>query len=474
MALQKLCALLQQVMIGRQWGVGERTDAFFVAQIIPLLLGGQLCASVTSALVASSDGRGPLECGRTAAASVGILGCVTALAAALGLGSEAAVHVLAGGLSSRAQIDCVHLMVLMLPLLPLQACSAILTAQALASSRFLRAAVAGWCVPLGGAVGALVSGHVGFDAVVLGTVGGAGCQLVLLLLSLRYVKPIRPVWETQYCLGVIKRGLAIFLSLSVGNGYVLVDRWMAGRGSPGEVAAVAFACNVVSVPGSLIVTAISNAVLPTLTRSRDVINEFSSHGVMALKLSLCLWIPSAMAFVLAKPLILAVLFSRHTSATAGPTAALLTMYLPAFLGLCVRDTFAMIAVAMDRAGQAAQIGIAGVLLSLLTKVFVLHPFSLGRCAMITGCFSLAVALATAVAVGRGGGLKWRKGPVWTLKLSVVSALAVGIGIVATPVIGGGPSVALPFVAAFLVFCVGCAVTGILPLRHLLAKVCLGA
>jgi hypothetical protein len=94
--------------------------------------------------------------------------------------------------------------------------------------------------------------------------------------------------------------------------------------------------------------------------------------------------------------------------------------------------------------------------------------------MITGCFSLAVALATAVAVGRGGGLKWRKGPVWTLKLSVVSALAVGIGIVATPVIGGGPSVALPFVAAFLVFCVGCAVTGILPLRHLLAKVCLGA
>jgi peptidoglycan biosynthesis protein MviN/MurJ (putative lipid II flippase) len=195
---------------------------------------------------------------------------------------------------------------------------------------------------------------------------------------------------------------------------------------------------------------------------------------MALKLSLCLWIPSAMAFVLAKPLILAVLFSRHTSATAGPTAALLTMYLPAFLGLCVRDTFAMIAVAMDRAGQAAQIGIAGVLLSLLTKVFVLHPFSLGRCAMITGCFSLAVALATAVAVGRGGGLKWRKGPVWTLKLSVVSALAVGIGIVATPVIGGGPSVVLPFVAAFLVFCVGCAVTGILPLRHLLAKVCLGA
>lgn len=273
----RLLGVAREQVIAALFGATGLTDAFVAASTIPtaiydLLVGGAISAALIPVF---SDYGEDEESELWQLASIVITLVVLFLAGmvlALALFAPQLVQVLGQGFEEKLQRETVWLVRLMLPALVFMGLSGVTTALLYSRQSFVFPAFAIAAYNAGLIVVAMtLAGRLGVTSLVLGVMGGALLQFAIQLPGLR-----RMVFRPTLRLGhpqVRRIGtlyVPVALGLVVSTVGVFIDRNLASRTGEGNMAAMRFATALVQFPLGLVATALSHAVLPTLSRQAQL------------------------------------------------------------------------------------------------------------------------------------------------------------------------------------------------------------
>ena len=368
-AIQKLLSAAQQVLVARVFGAGTETDAFFIAQIVPVLAGYLILIALFTTLV-------PILGGAKLRKKSDFTGLLLALgAAAVGLsvlcaaGAPQIIQSLGPGLSPEAKLIGIRLLRIMSPILAFSTLAGSLTGVLYARSRFVAPAIA-TCLPyVGGLIGIGFKALYGIDALAYGMLLGAAAHLIVLWVTVRESLFVFPTWHWQLGFSFLRGFPLIFLCTFVTTAYFVVDRVFASQLPSGFVASYTYASNLITVPSQFLVSTCLNAVMPALVAARLSRREFEDIWSHCVGWVFFLLIPVLIAILFCADAITSLLFG---SKAFGPraitmTSGLLQAYVPTVVGSSLREVAAMAFFAVDRQLLPVIVGCSSVALSFALK-----------------------------------------------------------------------------------------------------------
>ncbi len=215
--------------------------------------------------------------------------------------------------------------------------SAILSGLLQALKRFTLPAFTGAVFNAAIVVCALVLGsRFGIASMAIGLLAGAILQVVFQLPGLREAR-LRPAWDLRHP-GLRQIGrlyLPVVLGLAINQLAIVLSYNLASRASEEGIAWMQYATTLIQFPLGLVATAVSIAILPTLSRQASLDNaageaSFKATLARGLRLVMVLIVPAAVGLlVLARPIV-ALLF-EHGQFAASDTDAVtrvLQFYVP--------------------------------------------------------------------------------------------------------------------------------------------------
>lgn len=182
----------------------------------------------------------------------------------------------------------------------------------------------------------LLGAQLGIASMAVGLLAGAMLQVLLQLPGLRDAR-LRPAWNLRHP-GLRQIGrlyLPVILGLAVNQLAIVLSFNLASRANEEAISWMRYATTLIQFPLGLVATAVSIAILPTLSRQAaqdDAHGEASFKATLArgLKLVLVLIVPATMGLlVMARPII-ALLFEHGQFAPSDTQAVtrVLHFYLP--------------------------------------------------------------------------------------------------------------------------------------------------
>lgn len=277
----RVLGLAREQVIAGLFGATAVTDAFRVSFRVPLALYDLLMGGmVSSALVPVFSGELAAERRSELGTLVGtLLNLVVVIMAGVVLALVAAapflVRALATGYPEEVRTLSVGLVRLLVPSLLFMGASGLFTAMLYAQHRFVLPAVAGMAYNAGIVLVALMlHQRFGVTSLVLGVLAGAGLQMLLQSQALRGIS-YRPRLSLRHPgVGQIARlYLPVALGLIVSTVGIAIDTNLASRTGEGNLAAMGFATTLVQFPLGLVATAVSSALLPSLSRHAQATDE---------------------------------------------------------------------------------------------------------------------------------------------------------------------------------------------------------
>jgi putative peptidoglycan lipid II flippase len=392
--LNKLLSVIQQILIGRVFGATADTDAFFIAQIIPLLLGGMVAVALTTSLIPILAQRQALSRGVLSGLVLALLGMLLLLSLSSAISDDAIVHVFGPGFNESTATVARRLLRPMSSLILLMGTSGIFTAFFYAKSRFLVPAAAACLLYIGGIGGIfLLKPWFGIDSLAWGLIVGGALQLLVLSLFVERSWLQTPVFEVGVFLQMLKTFLPIFLGLAISTLYLVIDRSFATSFPAGYVASFNFAGNLMTLPSQMVVVNITNALLPSLVLLKTRKGEFSELLGNALTWIGFLLVPATVVMLTwGQPLVRLLFHSESFGLdTVSFTSDILVAYSFAILGLALKDISTTALIALGRERLPMLIGFGSLLLSVLLKLILIPR--LGH---------LAIAYSTDVASALNG------------------------------------------------------------------------
>jgi len=181
--------------------------------------------------------------------------------------------------------------------------------------------------------------RLGVTALALGMVAGAILQVLLQLPALRGLWP-RPSWYHPALLRILQLYSPVVFGLAVNQIAILLSYHLASRTGPHSIAWMRYATTLIQFPLGLVVTAISVAILPRLSRlsvearrGRAGLEPFRATLAAGLRMVIALIVPAAFGlYVLADPVIdLLFQHGRFTAADTVMVAQVLRGYLPGLI-----------------------------------------------------------------------------------------------------------------------------------------------
>ena len=286
-------------------------------------------------------------------------------------------------------------------------------------------------------MGALVLGW-GIETLAVGLLLGAFLQVALQLPGLRDAR-LRFVINTQHpaLRRIGKLYLPIILGLVISQIAIALDRNFASRTGEQSIAWMQFATTIIQFPLGLVSTAISLAILPTLSRlasatseTNAALAEFMDTLATGLRLVLILIIPATLAlFILAEPIV-ALLFQHGNFFTAfdtQQTTLALRLYLFGLTFAAIDQPLIFAFYARQNTLTPALVGLLGVgfylaaaLLPTLARPMQMTDLVLANSVQLTGHALVMLWLVNRLAPLRGRGL----GP--TTFKAMAAALAMGL------------------------------------------------
>lgn len=275
----KLAGAAKVAVMARAFGAADNVDAFLIAFLVPALVTETLSGPLSAALVPGFvEAR---ESGSKAVAELiyqGVLSriLILLLAAALVLGLSAPylLPLLASGFAPAKLRLTHHLLLWLLPVLPLSGLSVAWRARLVADQRFLAAAVAPGMVPLTTIAAILVLGsRWGISALVAGAVGGCVLEEAILAAALlRNGCAVLPRFgaATPALRRIFGQYLPVMAGALVLGSSVLIDQALATRLGSGSVSSLSYGTRLVAVFLSIAATGINTATLPRLSRAAAV------------------------------------------------------------------------------------------------------------------------------------------------------------------------------------------------------------
>ena len=437
----RVLGLAREIVIANLFGATGLVSAFRAAQIIPtmlydLLIGGM----VNSALVPVFSEQAEHDRAElwhlvslVLSLAVIVLGSVVVI---MEFAAPQVAVLLVGGFDDHLLAATARLMRITTPAVLFISLAGIITGLLYALKRFalpaFTAAIFNATLVVVALVGALGFGW-GIDTLAVGLLLGAFFQVALQLPGLRDVR-LRFVIDLRHP-GLRRIGklyLPVILGLVISEIAIAIDRNLASRTGEHSIAWMQYATTIIQFPLGLVSTAISFAILPTLSRlaaanaARAALDEFMDTLVAGVRLVLVLIIPATVAlFILAGPIV-ALIFEhgQFTFEDTQQTALALRLYL---IGL----TFAAIDLPLVFAFYARQntltpalVGLLGVffylaaaLLPTLLRPLQMTDLVLANSVQLTGHALVMLWLINQLAPLRGRGL----GPT-TFKALAASAL----------------------------------------------------
>ena len=343
-AASRLIGLLRETVKSNLFGSSGPLSAFEAAAVVPvqlydLLIGGMVSSAIVPVFREYADRTSELR--RLAGAVLVWTWTVMALAVVLvALGARPVAWLLAGGLDPELLALTARLLRLTIPAVWFIATAGVISGLLQAFQRFTLPAFTAAAFNAAMVGAALLFGRrLGVTALALGMVAGAVLQVLLQLPALRDLWP-RPALYHPALRRILLLYLPVVFGLAVNQIAILLSYHLASRTGPNSIAWMRYATTLVQFPLGLVVTAISVAILPRLSRlSAEArrgdgdLEPFRSTLATGLRMVLVLIVPAAFGlYVLAEPAI-GLLFQhgRFTAADTTVVAGVLRGYLPGLI-----------------------------------------------------------------------------------------------------------------------------------------------
>jgi putative peptidoglycan lipid II flippase len=316
------------------FGASGAMSAFDVASLVPkniyeLLVGGMVSAALVPVFSEYSSSREPEELWHLLSV---VLSLVVVVMGGFLLLAEAVAplltRLLVAGFQAELQSLTTALIRIISPAVVFFGVSGVLTAVLYAQQVFTYPAIGAAVFNLGGIVGTqLLARRIGVASLTLGIVFGAFLQMAVQLPGLREAR-IRFTldWRHPALRRILLLYLPVVLSLIVSQVGIIIDRNLASRAGEQVIAWMASATRIREFPLGLVSTAVSMAVLPTLSRLdlRSSSEEFKRTLALGLRLVLMLIVPATVGLVvLGRPIISLIFqhgaftpFDTHQAASA--------------------------------------------------------------------------------------------------------------------------------------------------------------
>jgi putative peptidoglycan lipid II flippase len=343
----RVLGLVRETVIAYLFGATGYVSVFRVAATIiqslyDFLVGGMVSAALVPVFsdFAAKENRGELW--RVASIVLNVLAIFLALAVLLlEICAPQVVWILGSGYDAELQRAAVEMLRLVLPAVFFIGMSGIVTGLLYSLKRFTYPAFTTAAYNAGIVLVALaLTPILGITSLLIGILVGSASQVILQLPALR---DMRYRFAIDFSHPALRRILKLYAPVVAGLGIgivgVAIDRNLASHTGAQSLAWMANATTLTQFPLGLVVTAISGAILPELSRQSPVASRqsnfqlltsnFQSTLAFGIKLVLLLILPATVGlFVLAHPIV-ALLFERgaFTPTDTEWTARALQFYL---------------------------------------------------------------------------------------------------------------------------------------------------
>lgn len=321
--MSRVLGLARETVIADLFGASGYVSVFRVAATLiqtlyDFLVGGMVSAALVPVFSEYSDRREELW--RLASVVLSALAFLLALVVLLlELLAPQLVWLLGPGYDPALQAAAVQMIRLILPAVLFLGLAGIITGLLYSLKRFTYPAFTTAAYNAGIIVIAvLLAARLDIYSLIVGILAGAATQVVLQLPGLR---DAHLHWTLDFRHPALRRILRLYFpvvgGLAVSLVGVTIDRNLASRTGDQSLAWMQSATVLVQFPLGLVATAISFAILPTLSRTTGN-SEFSSTLALGLKLVLLLILPAAVGLYLLAGPIVALLF-EHGAFTPADT-----------------------------------------------------------------------------------------------------------------------------------------------------------
>ena len=438
----RVLGLARESVIAYLFGATGYVSAFRVAatlvqQLYDFLVGGMASAALVPVFSDFAAHKNRDELWQVASIVVNTLAVVLAIAVlVLEVFAPQLVSIYGAGYDPALQDATVQMIRLALPAVFFLGMSGIITGLLYALKRFVYPAFTAAAYNAGIVIIALALSPIfGITSLLVGIIAGSAVQVVLQLPGLR---DMRYRFAIDFTHPALKRILRLYVpvigGLAIAQVGVAVDRYLVSFTGNQSLAWMQDATVLIQFPLGLVATAISFAILPTLSRQSPVASsqtrdsEFQSTLAFGIKLVLLLILPAAVGlFVLAQPIV-ALLFERgaFTANDTFWTSTALRFYLIGLPFAAIDQPLVFAFYARKNTLTPNLVAFAGVAIYLVVALALIQSLGmvglvLANSAQLTGHALIMVWLTQT----RLGGLG-RAGMVVTIGKLLIASAAMGL------------------------------------------------
>lgn len=335
----RILGVVREAVIAGSFGRSIVVDAFTAASTLPtilydLLVSGAISAALVPVFSEYADGDEE-SFWRIVSTVINIAMLAIALVTVLLVWqAPLAVHLLAGGFDPAIQDQAITMVRWLLPSVIFMGLSGLITALLYARQRFLLPAFTTSAYNIGIIIGAsLLTFVFGPYGLVAGVLLGALLQVILQLPGIRDMH-YQPIIDLKH--PGVQRILKLYGPVALGIGFSIIgtvlDRNLASHQGESALATMRYATTLIQFPLGLVATAVSFAVLPTLSRQASAQDEeaFRTTLGMGIKVVALLVLPATAGLAALSIPIVSLIFERNNFVVSDTleTAKALLFYLP--------------------------------------------------------------------------------------------------------------------------------------------------
>ena len=384
--ISRVLGLIRESMLANLFGTSAAMDAFRIAVIVPrglydLLIGGHVNSALVPVLSSYAELDDDNNLWDLISALISLLAVVMlVLVIGIELFAPFIIQAVASDASPAISNEATRLLRITAPALIFMSLFAVMSSLLYSLRRFTFPAFAASAFNLTIVITtfALV-GQIGIQAAAFGWLLGAIVQLALQWAGLRGIAVrVRVLWRHPGVRTIALLYTPVMFSLALD---VLINRPfsynLASHTGEGSISTMDYATTLVQFPHGLVATAISLAVLPTLSRQNNNLPAFKQTLGEGLRLTLALIIPATIGLLVLATPVVALLFEHgeftHTDTEITSLALRLYMFGLPFAAIDLLLVFAFYA--RHDTLTPALIGLLSLIVYMITALFLLPQYS---------------------------------------------------------------------------------------------------
>ncbi|MDO8671536.1 MAG: murein biosynthesis integral membrane protein MurJ, partial [Dehalococcoidia bacterium] len=410
--ISRLLGLVREQVIAGLFGASSQVDAFTAASRIPttvydLLIGGMISAALVPVFSDYAGKEREDDFWHLVSVVLNVAALVLALAMlVLAVLAPQIMGLFAAGYEADVRELSIGLVRYMLPAAFFMGVSGVLTAVLYSRQNFTLPAL---CIALFNAslivAALLLHERFGIYSLVVGMVMGTFLQAAFQLAGLRVRRLALTLnWRDPGLRRIVKLYTPVALGLVVSAAGIAIDTNLASRTGEGNLAAMRYATTLTQFPLGLIASAISFAVLPSLSRLSvpgetagqvgEAMSRYKATFALGFKMTLLAILPATVGLVALRYPLVQIIFEhgKFTAADTGTTALAFLAYSPGLPAAAVDQLLIFAFYARKNTITPVLVGVMGVCVYLIVGLSLIGPLGMPGLALANSAQLISHAL----------------------------------------------------------------------------------